>query len=239
MYTYRDYRINFRFSGYLLYNKIWIDVFDSRCKKKFAHKRKRWVMSFESRIPWKFLLIWLAANVLGFCVPPLVMFLVPRLTAISGLLSSTLIISLPISIAQWIALRRLFPISALWIFTLPISILVFVLLVREIPESIWQSFDSESFPVLIFTAFIIGLIIGLPQWLLLRRHIDKASIWMLGSSLGIALGAGIVISTNMVNTAGVFAYIIAVLVYVLSTGLTLTWGLTHSDRPRSTIAAAA
>lgn len=206
--------------------------------KRCLHIKKRWVMSLEYRIPWKVLLIWFTANVLGFCFPPLVMFLVPRLTAISGLLSSTLIISLPISIAQWIALRRLFPISALWILSLPISILVFVLLVREIPESIWQSFDSESFPVLISTAFIIGLIISLPQWLLLRRHIDNASIWILGSSLGIALGAGIVISTNLVNTAGVFAYIIAVLVYVLSTGLTLAWGLTHSDRPQSTIAAA-
>ena len=173
---------------------------------------------------------WSIANILGFSIPPLIMFLVPSLTAISGLLSTTLLISMPLSITQWAALRRSLPVSILWIFSIPASILVLVLIVREMPESYWGYVDPESLAALIAISFVIGLMIGLPQWLILRRVCAHSSIWLLGSALGLGLGASIVIATDLVNISGILAYIIAVLIYVIATGITLSWLLVHREQ---------
>ena len=173
---------------------------------------------------------WSIANILGFSIPPLIMFLVPSLTAISGLLSTTLLISMPLSITQWAALRRILPVSILWIFSIPASILVLVLVVREMPESYWGYVDFESLAALIAICFLIGLMIGLPQWLILRRECAHSSIWLLGSALGLGLGASIVIATDLVNISGILAYIIAVLIYVIATGITLSWLLVHREQ---------
>ena len=79
----------------------------------------------------------------------------------------------------------------------------------------------------------MGLLIGLPQWLILRRECDYSSIWLLGSTLGVGLGASIVIGTDLVNQSGILAYIIAVLVYVIATGLALAWLLSRKVQSQS------
>ena len=136
---------------------------------------------------------------------------------------------MPLSVAQWIALRRILPVSALWILSIPASILAIVLIIREVPERYWLLIDPDPLAALIATSLVIGFLIGLPQWLILRRECDYASIWLLGSTLGVGLGAIIVIATDLVNQSGILAYIIAVLFYVSATGLTLAWLLTKKD----------
>jgi len=181
----------------------------------------------------KAFLIWCAANILGLGAPPLILYLIPSLTAISGLYSTALIISLPLSIAQWIALRRSLPVSTLWILSIPVSIVAIVLIVREIPERYWLLIDPDPLAALIATSLVIGLMIGLPQWLILRRQADHASIWLLGSVLGVGLGASLVIATDLVNQSGILAYIIAVLFYVVATGLTLAWLISKKDKSQT------
>lgn len=179
------------------------------------------------------LIIWVVANILGSCVPPLVLFLVPSLSAVSGLLSTTLIISLPLSIAQWAALRRILPISSLWIFSIPLSVLVFVLIIREIPEYYWGFLGTETLPVLTTLGVSIGFLIGLPQWLMLRKVCEHASLWLIGSALGIGLGAGILIATDLVNYSGLAGYILVALLYVGATGLILSILLLQRNRSES------
>lgn len=175
--------------------------------------------------------IWSMACIVGLGLPPLILYLVPSYTAILGLLSSTLIISIPLSIAQWIALRRISPVSILWIFSLPASILAFVLIIREIPDNLWPGVQSESWMGLVFSFTVIGLLIALPQWLILRLEHSKAVFWLLGTVLGFTISATVVIGTNLVNTNGLAAYIIAVLIYTIATGLTLSWLLMRKDKP--------
>ena len=181
----------------------------------------------------KAFLIWSAANILGLSIPPLVLYFVPLLTAISGLFSTALIIAMPLSVAQWIALRRILPVSALWILSIPASILAIVLIIREVPERYWLLIDPDPLAALIATSLVIGFLIGLPQWLILRRECDYSSIWLLGSTLGVGLGASIVIATDLVNQSGILAYIVAVLFYVSATGLTLAWLLSQKDQSQT------
>jgi hypothetical protein len=180
-------------------------------------------------------LIWFVANILGLTIPPLVLYLIPLFTALTSLLSSVLIISLPLSIAQWIALRRISPVSAWWMVSLPASILVFVLVIREIPERYWPDVNAEGLVGIFFFSMLIGLIIAVPQWLLLRRVHKKASIWLLGTVLGIGLGAGVVLTTDLVNRSGIAAYALTVLAYTIATGLTLSWLLMNIEQSREPV----
>ena len=175
-------------------------------------------------------IIWSVANILGLGIPPLVMYFIPTLTAISGLFSTMLIISLPLSIAQWAALRISLPVSFLWIFSVPSSVLTFVLLIREIPESYFGFLGSETLVTLTFFGMIFGLLLGIPQWLILSRRYRGSVIWLLGSTLGVGLGAFLVIITDLVNRYGVLAYIIVVLVYTTSTGLPLSLLVKRQDK---------
>ena len=160
----------------------------------------------------KAFLIWSGACIVVLGLTPLILYLLPSYTVFLGLLSSTLIISIPLSIAQWIALRRILPVSILWIFSAPASILAFILIIREIPERYWLGEYSESLMGMVFPLTMIGLFIALPQWLILRREHNNAVVWILGTVLGFAIGAAVVIGTDLVNTNGLAAYIIAVLI---------------------------
>ena len=85
---------------------------------------------------------------------------------------------------------------------------------------------------MVFPLTMIGLFIALPQWLILRREHNNAVVWILGTVLGFAIGAAVVIGTDLVNTNGLAAYIIAVLIYTIATGLTLSWLLMRKDQPQ-------
>lgn len=176
---------------------------------------------------------WVVANILGLSVPPLILFLVPSLSAVSGLLSTTLIVSLPLSFSQWAALRRILPVSGLWIISIPLSVLAFVLIIREIPERFMGFLGTETLPVLTALGVGIGFLIGLPQWLMLRKVCERASLWLLGSALGIGLGAGILIATDLVNYSGLAGYILVALLYVAATGLCLSILLLQRIRSQS------
>ena len=148
-------------------------------------------MSQQSGYISKPFLIWIFANILGFSALAISLLVLPSLMSISGIVVSTLIISIPISLAQWIALRRIFPISILWILTIPIGLLLVVLIYQVIPDGLWQIVEDESPAVLTVSFLIMGFTIGLPQWLILRRQFSSSSIWLLGSSIGVAVGFGL------------------------------------------------
>jgi hypothetical protein len=168
---------------------------------------------------WRALFIWVLACALGLSIPPLVPYLFPPFTAIYGLFPSTLITTMPLSIAQWLALRWTHPVSILWIFSIPISVFVFMMIIRELPTDGYLS--DETLAALTILGLMLGLLVGLPQWLILRWKYGASALWLLGSSLGVGLSMFFVLVTNLINMSGVLAYIAAVLVYALTTGLTL------------------
>ena len=187
-------------------------------------------MSQQSGYISKPFLIWIFANILGFSALAISLLVLPSLMSISGIVVSTLIISIPISLAQWIALRRIFPISILWILSIPVGLLLAVLIIRELPDGLWQIADDESPAVLTVGYLLIGLIIALPQWLLLRHQFSNSSIWLLGSSIGVAVGFGLVIAIDLINQSEIISYLVVVLVYAITTGLILSRLLAYHNQ---------
>ena len=67
---------------------------------------------------------WVIANFLGVAAIGALGFILPFLQFIPGMLRSSLAIGLPIGFAQWIALRRVAPISILWVLTISAALVL-------------------------------------------------------------------------------------------------------------------
>ena len=170
---------------------------------------------------WKQFLTWFLANVLGFAALGLLVVTFPFLMSIPGMVVPFLLIGLPVGYAQWLGLRRIMPTSIAWLFSIPIGILLAFLITRLIPEGFWLGLDDESIAGLTAAYLIVGFAIGLPQWLILRPKLARASLWLLGSSLAVGASFWLILVTDLVNQSGVLAYIVGALVYSSLTGLFL------------------
>jgi hypothetical protein len=170
---------------------------------------------------------WILANILGVAALGALILILPFLTTIPGMVASTLIIGLPIGLAQWIAIRRLAPISILWIFTISIGLLLALGILRALPTG--DLVDDESIAVLTAGFAVMGFTTGLIQWFLLRRQFTKSLVWLLGSTVGIGLGSVLVLATDLVNKSGIISIILVLLLYATATGLALEWIRGHDD----------
>jgi hypothetical protein len=196
-------------------------------------------MSQKNSFLRKHFFIWVLANILGVGVLGALLYVFPFLMAVSGFVVSTFIISIPISFAQWIALRRILQNSIWWILSVPVGLLLAVLINKVIPGGLWEILNDESTAVLTFLYLVMGFTIGLPQWLILRRQFSSSSIWLLGSSMGVAAGFGFVLATDLINQSEIISYIVVVLVYATITGLTLSWLLAQHNQSQMNMGAAA
>jgi len=168
-------------------------------------------------------MVWIIGNFLGVAALGALILFAPFLKTIPGLLTSTLIIGFPIGLAQWIALRRVAPISILWVLTISVGLLLALLLVRAMPERTWDVVDDESIAALAVSYATIGLTVGLIQWSLLRRQFSRSLVWLLSSSVGTGLGSALVLASGLINQSGIISVLLAVLIYASATGLTLEW----------------
>ena len=166
---------------------------------------------------------WIVANLLGVAAIG-ALSLIPFLTSIPGMLVSSLIIGLPIGFAQWIALRRVAPISILWVLTISAGLLLGLVVINSpIPVLPWGFLDDESVLSLTAACTTIAFFVGLAQWLLLRGHFTKSLVWLLSSAVGLGLGTGLVLVSNLIHQSGLVSIILVALVYAIVTGLVISW----------------
>ena len=166
---------------------------------------------------------WVIANSLGVAAIG-ALSLIPFITSIPGMLVSSLFIGLPIGFAQWVALRRVAPISILWILTISAGLLLgLVAIDTPLLSRILGFTDDESILSLTAAYTTIGLLVGLVQWLFLRGHFTKSLVWLLCSAIGLGLGIGLVIASNLINQSGLVSIILVLLIYSTVTGLAISW----------------
>jgi hypothetical protein len=167
---------------------------------------------------------WVIANLLGVAAIGALSLILPFLISIPGMLVSSLIIGLPIGFAQWIALRRIAPISILWVLTISAGLLSGLVVINSpISSGIWGFLDDESVLSLTAAYTTIGLLVGLAQWLFLRGHFAKSLVWLLSSAVGLGMGIGLVLASNLINQSGLVSIILVFLVYTAATGLAISW----------------
>ena len=187
-------------------------------------------MSQRSSYLSKSFLIWVFANILGISAAAAIPFLGTTLNNPINVVVSVFVFFVP-GLAQWLALRRISHTSILWVLTIPTGILLYLLIYRLIPDGLWQMFDDESLVVLIAPFFLIGFLIGLLQWFLLRRQFSSSLLWILGSSIGVGFSLWLILATDLINRSGILSFIVGVLIYTIITGLILTRLLAHNTQP--------
>ena len=167
----------------------------------------------------KVILDWVIANSLGVAVIG-ALSLIPFPTSLRGMFVLSLLIGLPIGVAQWVALRQVAPISKLWLFTISAGLFL-GLAALNTPTAIriLGFTDDESFLALSVGYLIIGLFIGLAQWVFLRGHFNNSLVWPLSSAIGLGLGLYLVLVSDLINQSGLASIILVVLVYAIATGL--------------------
>ena len=196
-------------------------------------------MSQKSSFPNKNLLVWVSANILGFAALGVLLLALPSLMSISRLVPTILIISVPIGLAQWLALRHILRTSVLWVITVPLGLLFAALIYRIVPNGLWPGFDDESILTLTALYFVLGFSIGLPQWLMLRRQLSKSSIWLLSSSIAVVAGFWLVLITDLINQSGILSAIVVTFIYPIITGLTLSWLIVYDNNSHPRLSNAA
>lgn len=191
-------------------------------------------MSQKSGYLSKSFLVWVFANILGICATAALPLLFASLldTLRSGVVSG-FIFSFPISLAQWLALRRISQTSILWVLTVPVGILIYFL-IGLIPNGLVQIVDDESIVFLTASYLMIGFTVGLLQWFILRRQFSGSSLWILGSTVGVGFSFWLILATDLINRSGIMAFIIGALVYPITTGLILLRLLAHHDQSKTT-----
>jgi hypothetical protein len=172
-------------------------------------------------------LYWILGNLVGWAFISALFTKLPDAGFISGFFVALLVFGVPFGLAQWLVLRLFLPVSPLWVVTIPISWFLFYFIAYLIPDSLWQNVDDEAASTLTVGFLVLGAMMGLSQWLILRRKLTRAALWILGSSLGVGLGFGIVLATGLINQYESISYIVVVLVYSITTGSLLSWLLNH------------
>ena len=187
---------------------------------------------FKSTLPlalrfsdgWGGILGWTVANGLGVAVIGALALVLALGKPMPGIPGSALLIGLPLGLAQWIALRRIAPLSMLWVLTIPAGLSLGLAALNSPYSMMLKLFpDEESALGLTAGYIIIGLVVGLAQWLLLRGRFRRAWVWPLSSALGLGLGTALMLATNLINLSGLGSIILVVLVYSFVTGATLAW----------------
>jgi len=191
--------------------------------QKFGHSSKQF-------------LIWFFGNVLGFGALGASILVFPSILGRLGFFTTTFIMAIPISLAQWIAQRRILQTSILWILTIPIGIPLSFLILEVIPAGLWFDADDDSLVAMTSTLLVVGLIIGLLQWIILRRHLVRAAIWLLGSAVGVAGSFWVISATGLIDRSGIISYIVVALVYSGITGMVLSLLLAYNNQSQTNLA---
>jgi hypothetical protein len=178
-----------------------------------------------------FFLIWAIANILGIFAAVTIMpwLFASLIKSMHSPVVDLFIFSVPISLAQWLALRRISHISVLWSLTIPVGILIYFLILELIPDGLGQIVDDESIVALTAAYLMIGFAVGLLQWFILRRQFSGSSLWILGSTAGIGFSFWFLLATNLINRSGFISLIVGVLAYIIITGIILLRLITHNN----------
>jgi hypothetical protein len=192
--------------------------------REMKGKEREVSMQLKLNQAWGVILGWIVANLLGVAAIGAVTLIFSLIKFFPGMPGPSLVIGLPIGFAQWIALRRAAPVSILWVLTISAGLLFgLVLTISPIPVVNLGSIDDESPLAFMLMSAIMGIFVGLPQWLLLRVHFNKSFVWMLGSAVAFGLGIGLVAASDLIDRSPIASVIFVVLVYALGTGFVISW----------------
>jgi len=140
------------------------------------------------------------------------------------------VIGLGTGLYQKALLKKVFSVSSNWIYSLilgfAITELIVCVILWRLNINRWELrfIESNPLPEALFFA-CSGLLTGILQWTILRKHFSGSLCWIAASTLGWGICVLITYFAGMVLKAGlsIFTFILGALLYGLITGITLMW----------------
>lgn len=166
------------------------------------------------------MVVWSLANLIGFVIPalyPFLFFIPPHV----GFVTLALMLSVPLAIAQWAALRQLGQGMLAWLATVPAGVFVMQVIITRVPDDFWPDY-REGLGAAWLLGLLLGALVAVPQWMILRRRFPTASLWILASAGGLALGSEFLIVSNLINFSPDLSLVLWSLSYALPTGYVLS-----------------
>jgi len=183
-------------------------------------------MTHRTETPGRVMVAWIACNLLGWLV---VAALSLRMHGSPfNSLGMLVMVAVPPALAQWLILRWVCGLTPLWLVTIPIGFLVFVGVVSAIPVGVWQFVDDEGIATISTLYAVLGALIGVGQWLILRRQFPATGIWIAASAAGTGIGFALVLATGLINHSELASYTVVMLTYATLTGTGLRWLLARA-----------
>lgn len=180
---------------------------------------------------WK----WSLSNSIGYPLGFLVVFLISQYFRSSSDLIITLAFVIPfaglgsiVGLFQWIVLRKYFPNSGFWILGSGAGY-CFGVLVSTPLFLIFEDRTVSNEAVLALSGIIMGISIGLFQWLVLKRYVPNAQWWILVNTVSFGLMPSLfflVLGDGWISSSSTFVQIgiclgASFFIYIISSGILL------------------
>jgi hypothetical protein len=147
---------------------------------------------------------------------------------------ATVGVSLFLSLIQWLVLRHFMGVDSMWVWlstaTYGIFLFIVIYTVSDTPF-------SSNLTLLVVAFLCLGLL-GFLQRIALAYHLDRATIWVVASSLAGVIGLMVAfgLSTLLQNSSPAFVWGITGILYGMITGIALIYlreyTLKNADRPK-------
>ena len=139
-----------------------------------------------------------------------------------------IVIGFSIGITQWRLLRKVFNVSSFWLYSVAIGFIIIELIAGiilwklDINRGELSFFEGNPLAHALILA-ITGLLIGLIQLPLLRRHYSGNAYWVIASSLAWGISVLLTAIHHQSDLAILITFILGSLLYGAITGATLMW----------------
>jgi hypothetical protein len=120
----------------------------------------------------------------------------------------------------------------LWILATTVGFVVGLAVAYAVAYAMYSAVGSAMYSAVAYAMYsaVFGAMLGIGQWLVLRKRLSQAEWWILATTVGAAVGAAVVIAVADAVGSAVgmaVAVAVAVAVYGVVTGVLLFWLLQH------------
>lgn len=180
-------------------------------------------------VRWPFLLQWVLASALGWVIGPMVRMAMgmPGSGGDAGALvvvAGGTVAGAIVGVMQWLVLRRRTRQAGWWVLASAAGVGVAGLAVQEI--LIGAGVLARLQPLgagVVAVGGTVGLVVGVMQWLVLRRWVRRAGWWVLASSVGAAVGDGVTGAFTILPAYWYWGSVLSGAACEAIRGLTLVW----------------
>jgi hypothetical protein len=149
--------------------------------------------------------------------------------------ASLVLLGITVGISQWLVYRSYLPNAKYWIPATMIGYLLSVIIFALANNDPARLIRTELLNNMILLG-LMGFVIGVSQWWVLRQHFERSGLWVLASTFGFLFFIWLIVDPThsqieLIIRAGlVWAFAAAV------SGATLIWIIRQSDRPEIELA---